>query len=710
MNIAKKIAYISSTIVFVLVCSVICYLYLTWPVKYSIVMEAGNPVPTAGAFIRKDGLKGEYVTDIAAIDTKVVGRNKVAITVNGKKTYNSTLIVKDTIPPQATATEPYIFLGNALVAEDLITDIIDATYVICSFASPPVLDTAGWQNATIVLTDGDKNKTRIETRFLILETLDEVTVEAGSLKSSFSPTDFLKTPSIDKPNGTVTLTLSIQDDSFGAGFAAERLSLFIPQAAASLSHVGSFDVTVSSGNFLGHSKLTVVDTVPPKANAATPYIFAGNMLQASDLVSDIVDATSVVCSFAAPPDVNTPGLHETTVILTDEGGNQTQIKSRYYVYKINVDGLIIEAGSEPVLFSPEQFIENFVDTNDVAIYVPEQARDFMTAGKFPMILQSGRFTETVTLSVEVTVPPTASTRNRRAYLGKPIPASDFVYDIKHFSAVAVSYGESPDFSNVGQQTVTLLLDDEYGNQTVLTAVLNVVHDTEPPRISGQLNKEVAMNGTVSYRIGIIVTDNYDPNPRLDIDSSKVNLREPGVYTVTYTATDECGNVSTASGTITVQNIDANYVNKLADEILSQILTPGMSEKEKARAIFYYVDKKVSYNAGNSPREISLGAHACFVKGSGDCYVYMSGSQVLLTRAGIPNKIIRRVNGASSEHYWNLIDVGEGWHHFDACNNRSLSAAERFYFTESKAREYTKLIGGNRKFYEYDKSTVPEVVE
>jgi hypothetical protein len=91
---------------------------------------------------------------------------------------------------------------------------------------------------------------------------------------------------------------------------------------------------------------------------------------------------------------------------------------------------------------------------------------------------------------------------------------------------------------------------------------------------------------------------------------------------------------------------------------------------------------------------------------------MAASHVLLTRAGIDNRIVQRIPEATSPHYWNLVNAGTGWRHFDTCPSPTGAVGfdERFMFTESQAREYTETITARDHYYDYDKSTVPEAVE
>jgi hypothetical protein len=311
-----------------------------------------------------------------------------------------------------------------------------------------------------------------------------------------------------------------------------------------------------------------------------------------------------------------------------------------------------------------------------------------------------------------TTPPAASVRNVRTYINKPVPASDFAYNIKDASPVTVRYETPPDFSVPGEQAVNIILEDAYGNITEYSAELTVVSDTTPPVISGNLNKTVKLGEKISYTDGITVTDDYDPDVKLVVDSGGVNLSKAGVYNVIYSATDESGNRTEVIGTVTVKGTDMDLVNEMADKILVKIITENMSGHDKAYAIYNWVIKNMRYVAGDGT-DLVQAAYQCFTTGRGDCFVYYAASRVLLTRAGIENRAVQRFGGVN-EHYWNLVNTGGGWHHFDTCPTpgNAVTTSQRFMFTESQAKEYTRVIvWGTQKnyYYVYDKSTVPEVV-
>ena len=60
-----------------------------------------------------------------------------------------------------------------------------------------------------------------------------------------------------------------------------------------------------------------------------------------------------------------------------------------------------------------------------------------------------------------------------------------------------------------------------------------------------------------------------------------------------------------------------------------------------------------------------GAYTGLTAGRGDCFTYYAVSRALLTALGIDNLAVERVGG-ETRHFWNLVNCGDGWYHFDAC--------------------------------------------
>lgn len=255
-------------------------------------------------------------------------------------------------------------------------------------------------------------------------------------------------------------------------------------------------------------------------------------------------------------------------------------------------------------------------------------------------------------------------------------------------------------------------------------------DTEPPVITGARDLTVVMGGTISYRSGVTATDAVDGPVQLVIDAGQVNLEQPGVYFVVYSAVDSRGNEARVTVTVTVEEPNAvegpenpeepehpadndvtrEELDAVALRVLNQITTVGMTQRQKAQAIFNYVNTHITYVGTSDKSSWIKGAYVGLTQGRGDCFNYFACSKELLTLAGIPNIDLERTGG-NTDHYWQLVNVGDGWYHFDACPHPTGYPLTAFLITEAAARAYTERCSSVRKnYYVYDYASCPVTVE
>mgnify|MGYP002510958815 CR=1 FL=1 len=314
---------------------------------------------------------------------------------------------------------------------------------------------------------------------------------------------------------------------------------------------------------------------------------------------------------------------------------------------------------------------------------------------------------TSVLHVRDTAAPEVITRDVTVFGGKTVDIEDFVLEIKDATPYSVRFVKEPDCVTAGVSTVYLEVQDEGGNVTTAQARLEVIYDTQPPVIHGVTELTMTAGGSVSYKKGVTVTDDHDQDVKLSIDTSAVDTSRAGDYPVIYTAVDNAGN-STSVSTIlhvmpvTLDTVTEEVINAEADKLLATILKESMSQYEQARAIYDWCHSKIAYSDGTPKTDWVQGAYRGIVDRKGDCYVYAATAKCLLTRAGITNMDIEKIP-AKSMHYWNLIDIGEGWHHFDTCRRKDGSTF--FYKTDAELMEYSN---SHDKSHNYDRSLYPEI--
>lgn len=144
---------------------------------------------------------------------------------------------------------------------------------------------------------------------------------------------------------------------------------------------------------------------------------------------------------------------------------------------------------------------------------------------------------------------------------------------------------------------------------------------------------------------------------------------------------------------------------LAADVLGGIVRDGMTQLEQARAVFDYVHDHIAYTGQSDKSDWKSGAYTGLTTGKGDCFTYYAVSRALLTALGIDNLTVERTGG-ETQHYWNLVNCGGGWYHFDACPRSSkLPPFRSFMFTDRQAADFTAAAG--RNYYDFDGSLLPE---
>ena len=199
-------------------------------------------------------------------------------------------------------------------------------------------------------------------------------------------------------------------------------------------------------------------------------------------------------------------------------------------------------------------------------------------------------------------------------------------------------------------------------------------DKTPPVVKAA-DMEVFAGDSVSYKKNVIVTDNEDENPKIVVDSSKVDLQTPGKYPVVYTVTDKAGNKTELKITITVKKkppVDMasveKYNDKRAKEILAEITDSSMNTMQKAFAIYLWAKSSIIYIGDSDKSNYKVAAKEGFENMAGDCYTYYAVSKVLLEKIGgvqIYDMVKLRESSADPRHFWMLINIGSGWYHFDS---------------------------------------------
>ncbi len=148
------------------------------------------------------------------------------------------------------------------------------------------------------------------------------------------------------------------------------------------------------------------------------------------------------------------------------------------------------------------------------------------------------------------------------------------------------------------------------------------------------------------------------------------------------------------------------LDEMIAEVLETIITDDMTKPEQAYAVYRFTNKRVRYIGDSTKNSWQEGAYEGLRTGKGDCYTYYALSRALLTALDIDNLEVTRSEGSSS-HFWNLVNCGDGWYHFDASPHviQMPYGSSFFMFTDEEAAAYTRLAG--RDYFTFDPSLYPE---
>lgn len=147
-------------------------------------------------------------------------------------------------------------------------------------------------------------------------------------------------------------------------------------------------------------------------------------------------------------------------------------------------------------------------------------------------------------------------------------------------------------------------------------------------------------------------------------------------------------------------------DQMVADVLSTIIRDDMTSMEQARAVFDYAHDNIRYTGSSDKSDWMNGAYIGLTTGRGDCFTYYAVSRALLTALEIDNLEVQRIEGTKSRHYWNLVNCGDGWYHFDACpRSVKMPSFLSFMVTDEQVAAFTAMAG--RNYYDFDDTLLPE---
>ena len=347
-----------------------------------------------------------------------------------------------------------------------------------------------------------------------------------------------------------------------------------------------------------------------------------------------------------------------------------------------------------------QYVYSNLDFSTVNYTTPQTIRFTVTfyGTHFPCVLE-----------IVDTTAPVAEGIPQKFYSTDPLPpVEECIKDVYDLNDTIVEWEEIPDYTWGGYFTAKARITDAAGNVTIVDVPLTVTRDIRPPVIEGPEDIEVFIGDSISYMENVTVTDDIDPNPTLEVDTSGVVFDEEGTYEVIYRARDLTGNVSEVSIWLTLNEkpdtwVDPEIVYEEARDVLNSITWDDMSDMEMALQITWWVRYNVHYVSVCDDTNWTRAAYDGLTKRSGNCYVFAMTAKALFDVAGIENMIIIRDPYIYNPHFWNYIQIDGEWYHCDSTPRMGYDG----YFFMLTTDELRDVWEGGWNGYNFDEDLYPE---
>ena len=519
-------------------------------------------------------------------DCSHVGDNTVTLTVtdvNGNvSTATATVTVEDNIAPVALAQNVVVQLdasGNGSTSAEAVNNGSNDACGIASLAlSQTNFDCSNVGANTVTLTVTDNNGN-------ISTTTATVTVEDNIAAEVITQDIVVDLDAL----GNASITPEMIDN--GSSDACGIASLELSQYDFDCSHVGANTVTLTvtdnNGNIsTGTATVTVEDNIAAQVITQDITVELDANGSATITTSDIDNGSNDACGIASYDlditsfDCSHVGANTVTLTVTDVNGNVSSNTATVTVVDV---------------------IAPTVITQDITVQLDANGEASITTAS----VDNGTFDNcTFTLSLDNT---------------------------------------SFDCSNVGANTVTLTATDASGNVGSATATVTVEDTILPTVVPQNIDVYLDESGNTSITVVDVDGGTYDNCgvASVTIDINSFDCSNLGENTVTLTATDVNGNVSTGTATVTVIDNIAPTVN--ANDIALDLDENGQASFTAEDVLIYTeddIDRDTECDVTDG------GNFGMFLK------KYIVGGQTANTSMGINTENILGNSQPSTYGWWN----------------------------------------------------------
>lgn len=464
---------------------------------------------------------------------------------------------------------------------------------------------------------------------------------------------------------------------------AEEAELITDLSTIDINKVGDYDVELSYKGRNQTVQLHLVDTTKPEAVFQDVFKNVDYEINPEDFVKEMSDLSELTVELENTPDISEYGEYKVNVLVRDSSGNVTSEECTLIINWLRTS-YTLELGDT---LKKSDLVDLETDVDKISQSEIDKINK-SPVGEYKVEVKLKGKTYTSTVKVQDTKAPTLTLKDVTIYKGenKKVTKDSFIVKAEDASGkVTTTLKTTLNTDKIGTQKVEIEAVDKNNNKVTKTANLIIKEDTVGPVFSGLSDKTVAKHSTVNYKSGVSAKDAVDGKVEFTVDSSKVNTNKAGTYYATYTAKDSKGNTTTRKRKITVNHDQADTDAKF-NEFYNQYLAG-----KDVLGIVKTIRTKISYSSswgGSDPIWYGL------TNKSGNCAVHAKLVQKALTKAGYSNKLIYTKD---KTHYWNLVNVGGSWRHYDSTPGGHLIGP---------ATDTQKYESGSMKHRDWDRSKWP----
>lgn len=538
----------------------------------------------------------ESVTDICGISSieisklsfncEDIGTNEVTITATdifgNVQTASSTVTVADEIGPIIEVKNIEIELDGGGIAsisgEELYGSISD--------------NCGNYKNVNVAKTSFDCNDLGVNE---VMVTAEDDYGNTGSAKALVTVRDIISPMAVTKDftvllneSGSATIEPSDIDDGSNDACGIDIFSL--DKTEFSCDDLGENVVTlrVTDGSGNQHEAtaiVTVVDEIAPTIlvkDISVDLDELGKVLittnQLYEAVNDNCGVNSIVASKLSF-DCNNVGLNEVILTATDASGNE-QIATVNVTVRDIIKPTVITKSVALVLniegnatLSPDEVDNNSIDAcgiqsrslDKTSFSCSDIGENVVT---LTVIDMNGNQSEaTATVMVKDESAPLVLTKEANLVLDENGNAILTPADVDNGSTDACGISsrslDKTSFScaDLGENTVTLTVVDNYGNQNEATAIVTVVDERAPDILPKNITLDLDGNGNAIITEEELYEEVNDNCEVSSIVASKLSFdcTNIGVNEVTITATDASGNEKLITSSVTVRDVTGPIV-------------------------------------------------------------------------------------------------------------------------------------------------------